>query len=157
MARLEILQALSAIMTADFPRVYIYPDEYPTMPHVPDFPFFIIQEYAGQPNDGHQLASRLVVRKWDINVYGYYAWTAVPPPSMYDAEWKIRAMADRDKLCTLLNEHPSLSNTILNMGDEGDAVYREYIATGLPWNKNRKTDIHSCDGFVFEITVLSKQ
>jgi len=81
----------------------------------------------------------------------------MPPPSTYDAKWKILAMADRDILCATLNSHPSLSNTILDMGDEGGALYREYIATGLPWNKNRKTDIHSCDGFVFEITVLSKQ
>ena len=155
MSELAVLQALQAILQTEFDRVYVYPDDFDTMPDVPDLPFHIIQQNPTAINITRMEAIGFYPAAWEIDILSYLSAGLLAPPSTDDAAYKALARATMETIRDLLRDNQHLSGTIYQMGDGDNNMWNDYLATEIPWNKSNKSDVAPYDGCIFEIPVMS--
>lgn len=155
MARLDVLQSFKTILKTEFPRVYIYPEDYAIAPNEPDLPFFSIFEMAGIEIQTVMPASRFFLTTWDLMLYGYVARGVTAPPSTQDVAFKKLAYPAIEKVQAIIQGNQSLGGSVVDMG-MGETLYIHSLVSEIPWNINKRGDYVPYDGFVFKITVQSK-
>jgi len=146
--RLPARENLRTLLSGDFSRIYLYPEENDDIPKNPKVPFLILDEVAGTREAGLMDASNEFLDFWKIGLYFYGSYGEHAVPSDEDAAAKVAAMAARDTIIDILISDYTLDGGVLDMGTE-ESVF-EMVVTPLQWR-----GVTPAYGVYFEIPVLT--
>lgn len=133
MNTVPVLDAVKGVLSASFPRTYIYPTDYDLTPVAPTLPFIVIEEMTGSENRTDYQAGNCTWDRWDVSVTVFASEGVHVYPSKKDAKGQKLCIAHRDTVESLLKGDKNLGGTVVQVRD-GQNFIRHGISP-LQWNK----------------------
>ena len=128
------LDAIKTLVSASFPRTYIYPTDYASMALKPACPFVVIEEDTGNLNAKAKLGSALCAfDSWQVRISVFSAEQIQEYPSTKNATSETAARTDRDTVMGILDANKTYSNTVQYSGDDTNRYTHAIVP--LQWNR----------------------
>lgn len=128
------LSALKTLLGASFARVYIYPDDYASIPKKPTVPFITIEADPANLNAKAKYNGNCAFDSWQIKIEVYGAEGIAEYPSSKDATNRTAVIGYRDTIMGILDSNKTITNTVQVSGDEANSYTHAFAP--LQWNRS---------------------